>query len=101
MADLPTRPELFENARACIDEARSALSAARDWLRSDWQLLGTPLTKEAGQARVAILESIGEAKDLIDAMKRTAASMKRRSTALRARGRNARRPGCLVRRAAR
>jgi hypothetical protein len=72
MTELPTPREIFGHSLTSLDQARSALSDARDWLRSDWEPVGSSLPQEAAQARVAILTAIGEAKDLIDAMKRDA-----------------------------
>lgn len=70
--ELPTRTDLFVNALAALDSARSALSDARDWLRSNWEPVDTALPHEAARARAEMLAAIGEAKDVIDAMKRDA-----------------------------
>lgn len=68
MTELPTRSQIFVNCRAPLDAARAALSEARDWLRSDWEPIGAPLTTEAGEARMTVLKAIAEAKNLIDRM---------------------------------
>ena len=70
MTELPTPREIFGNSLTALEHAR--ISDARDWLRSDWEPVGTSLPQEAAQARAGILTAIGEAKDLIDAMKRDA-----------------------------
>lgn len=53
--ELPTRTDLFVNALAALDSARSALSDARDWLRSDWEPVDTALPHEAARARAEML----------------------------------------------
>jgi hypothetical protein len=70
MTELPTRAQIFANFLAPLDSARQSLSEARDWLRSDWQPAGSDLTDAATEARRSTLHAIGEAKNLIDDMKR-------------------------------
>ena len=55
-----------------LDASRAALSDAREWLVSDWTPVGAALTSEAGEARRALLAIIGNANNLIDAMKQDA-----------------------------
>lgn len=69
MTDLPTRTEIFANCLAPLDSARGSLSEVREWLRSDWQPLGAALSPEAGEARTTILQTLTDAKNLIDTMK--------------------------------
>jgi hypothetical protein len=42
------------------------MSEVRDWLRSDWEPLGTPLTPAQAAARDGVLRIVGQVKDLID-----------------------------------
>lgn len=66
---LPTWQGVFEASLADLDAARSALSNAASWLRSDWRPLGRPLPDEAGTARRDVLGQIGHLKDAIDEAK--------------------------------
>jgi hypothetical protein len=50
MSDLPTRATLFNDCLAPLGNARTSLSEVRDWLNSDWQPIGSPLTAEARQS---------------------------------------------------
>lgn len=45
------------------------MSAARDWLNSDWWPQGTPLTDDAADARTKALALIGTVKGQIDQIK--------------------------------
>jgi hypothetical protein len=74
MSQLPTRSEIFTNCDAALRDASSALSDARDWLKSDWTPDGVNLSAAAADARQSILLAIGEAKVLIEAMRRDAAA---------------------------
>jgi hypothetical protein len=58
------------NTIAALDKARSSLSEARDWLQSDWQPIGSPLSTAAGDARRTTLNTVASTKDDIDAAKR-------------------------------
>ncbi|MBV9143669.1 MAG: hypothetical protein JO115_22590 [Pseudonocardiales bacterium] len=64
--ELPTWQGMFTSALADLDAARSALSDAAGWLRSDWRPLGTPLPPVAGTARQDVLDQIGRLKGGID-----------------------------------
>ncbi len=59
MAELPTRTAMFKNTLAELDRGRSALSAAADWLRSDWTPSDAALTDEGVRARLAIMLATG------------------------------------------
>lgn len=63
---LPTRDEMIRNALASLQEARRALSNARDWLASDWRPLGSELTPAQADARTTTRRVIGVCKDEID-----------------------------------
>lgn len=39
---LPTQREMILNTIAALDDARSKLSTARDWMQSDWQPVDYP-----------------------------------------------------------
>lgn len=69
MTTLPTQAEMFRNALAGLDQARSSLSDASAWLRSDWVQPGTPLPATAADARTEMFELIGRAKGMIDEAK--------------------------------
>ena len=69
MTELPTRAGIFVNTREALNRADSALSDARDWLRSDWVPVGSELTPAAAAARTSILQAIAEAKGRIVAAK--------------------------------
>jgi hypothetical protein len=45
------------------------MSEVRDWLRSDWRPIGSPLTRSAADARSEVLRIAGEVKNLIDQAK--------------------------------
>lgn len=62
---LPTRTAMFENTLAELNNASLALSAAAEWLGSDWTPVDSALTHEAGQARMTIMCAINEAKAVI------------------------------------
>lgn len=66
MTRLPTQAEMFKNALDELDLARSGLSQAAAWLRSDWRPIGSPLPAEAADARTEVWQLIGKAKALID-----------------------------------
>lgn len=67
--ELPTWNGVVDNALDELNRSRVALGDARDWLASDWRPLGSPLPDGAGDARMAALELIGQAKGLIDQAK--------------------------------
>lgn len=69
MSKLPTRAEMFANAIDALNESRSKLGDARDWLNSDWTPDGSSLPDDAADARVNALRKIGKLKNEIDAMK--------------------------------
>ena len=68
MSELPTRTQIFEDCAAAHRNAESALTDARDWLRSDWTPTGTALTDEAAATRVSVLNAIGQTTNLIEGM---------------------------------
>jgi hypothetical protein len=69
---LPTREEIFAKALAELDTAYRALGDAQDWLRSDWQPVGSSLTSAQGEARGAIRDAIAAAKTAINQAKEAA-----------------------------
>ena len=68
-SNLPTWVEIENHALRHLDAARNEMSEVRDWLRSDWRPLGSPLTGTAAEARSEVLRIVGEVKDLIDQAK--------------------------------
>jgi hypothetical protein len=50
MAPLPTVDEMFANALRELDKARTAMSQARDWVKSDPRPLGAPRTQAQRRA---------------------------------------------------
>ncbi|MGY2025970.1 hypothetical protein [Nocardia gipuzkoensis] len=66
---LPAREEMFRAALRDLDNARNALSSSRDWLRSDWVPIGTPLPSAAAEARISVVQKIAQAKAIIDEAK--------------------------------
>jgi hypothetical protein len=66
MAKLPTREEMFEHADAELDRAYKALSAAADWLRSDWKPVGSSLTDVQARRRDRMFSQIEKAKAAIN-----------------------------------
>lgn len=72
MADLPTADRMIANAVQLIDDAYKTLGDAQDWLRSDWQPVGTPLTAEQATARRELQAGIGRAKTAINEAKNAA-----------------------------
>lgn len=73
MNSLPTRREIFLEATDELSGAYRALGDAADWLRSDWQPVGSSLTDVQGEARTAMFDAIGEAKAAINRAKDAAA----------------------------
>lgn len=67
--DLPTWAEIEVRALGELDLARNHMSEVRDWLRSDWQPLGSPLTDTQAAARTEVLRIAGQVKGLIDQAK--------------------------------
>lgn len=67
--ELPTWQGMFRSALVELDTARSALSDAAGWLRSDWRPLGTPLPDAAATARSEVLDRVGRLKGAIDQAK--------------------------------
>lgn len=65
---LPTASEMFQHAAECVHQAYASLGDAADWLRSDWQPLGSSLTDQQGDARSAVFDRIGEAKCQLNAI---------------------------------
>jgi hypothetical protein len=66
VTNLPTRDGMFFNANFELGVAYRALGDAVDWLRSDWQPVDTPLTKEQSKARSEMFDLIAEAKGLVN-----------------------------------
>ena len=66
---LPTWAEIENHALHHLDTARNEMSEVRDWLRSDWRPLGSPLPDGAADARREVLRIVGEVKGLIDQAK--------------------------------
>jgi hypothetical protein len=66
---LPTRAEIFIKALAELDTAYRVLGDAQDWLRSDWQPVGSSLTNEQGKARSAMQDAIAAAKNAVNQAK--------------------------------
>ncbi len=66
---LPTWGEIEDRALRHLNAARNEMSEARDWLRSDWRPLGSPLTAAQAAARREALRIVGEVKNLIDQAK--------------------------------
>jgi hypothetical protein len=69
LADLPTWNQILGHAQKELDRSRDGLSEAAAWLRSDWAP-GSPLPDEPGTAQSEARVRIGEAKALIDQVKR-------------------------------
>lgn len=67
--ELPTWNDIVASALGELDTARTGLSEAASWLRSDWRPLGSPLPDGAGDARIRAMDLIGQAKGLIDQAK--------------------------------
>lgn len=67
--DIKPWQDIKRNTATRLDAARSDLSHAGDWLRSDWQPLGASLPTWDGEARREAQRLIGEAKALIDQAK--------------------------------
>jgi hypothetical protein len=67
--NLPTWPDLVHRALMELDQARSSMSAARDWLNSDWWPPGTSLADAAADARTRVFTMIGTIKGQIDEIK--------------------------------
>jgi hypothetical protein len=67
--ELPTWGEIENHALRHLDAARNEMSEVRDWLRSDWRSLGSPLTRPEADARSEVLRIAGEVKNLIDQAK--------------------------------
>lgn len=74
---LPTREEMLAHALVSLEQAREALSDARDWLASDWRPVGSALTSEQAEARSTTRQVVGRCKGEID----TAADALRRALA--------------------
>jgi hypothetical protein len=67
---LPTAEQILTHAAAELDQARNALSEAGNWLRSDWQPLGSSLTDQQADRRTRMWRAIEAAKKAIDRAKR-------------------------------
>jgi hypothetical protein len=59
MAQLPTIEEMFSNARSCLTDA--AL-----WLKSDFRPVGAELTDAQAKAKLEVFRLIDQAKRAID-----------------------------------
>ena len=68
-SELPTWPEIEGHALRHLHAARNEMSEVRDWLRSDWRPLGSPLSNADATARSEVLRITGEVKNLIDQAK--------------------------------
>lgn len=66
MSGLPTRAQILRNALRDLERANLALSDARDWLNSDWQPIGSPLTDEQAEARTTTRRAIEKARREIE-----------------------------------
>jgi hypothetical protein len=66
---LPTREQIFTNTLTELDAAYRALGNAQDWLRSDWQPVGSSLTNAQGDARSAMQDAIAKAKAAVNKAK--------------------------------
>lgn len=69
---LPTAQQMIEHAVSEINAALYQLDDAADWLRSDWQPVGSPLNPWQTRARTEMRKAIAEAKATIEAGKRRA-----------------------------
>ena len=68
-SELPTWDEIESRALRHLGTARNEMSEVRDWLRSDWRPLGSPLPDGTADARSEVLRIAGEVKNLIDQAK--------------------------------
>lgn len=66
---LPTWSQIEVHALSHLDAARNEMSEVRDWLRSDWHPLGSPLPGGDAAARREALRIVSEVKRLIDEAK--------------------------------
>lgn len=69
MSTLPTRREIFLEAVDELSGAYRALGDAADWLRSDWQPVGSSLTTVQADARTEMFDAIAAAKAAINRAK--------------------------------
>lgn len=67
--ELPTWSEIESHALTHLDAARNEMSEVRDWLRSDWRPLGSPLTEAAARRRTEVLRIAAQVKNMIDQAK--------------------------------
>lgn len=67
--ELPTWPDLVQRALDALNQARSNMSAARDWLNSDWWPPESSLADAAADARATVFTLIGTIKGQIDEAK--------------------------------
>ena len=67
--DLPEWRELVHHVLKELESARNRLSAARDWLNSQWHPAGSPLRDTAADARTSVLKIIAITKGQIDEAK--------------------------------
>jgi hypothetical protein len=68
-SELPTWGEIESHALRHLDAARNEMSEVRDWLRSDWRPIGSPLPAADATARGEVLRIVAEVKNLIDQAK--------------------------------
>jgi hypothetical protein len=66
MSTLPTVNEMLGHALRELDKARNAMSAARDWVKSDTRPLGARRTPAQCRAVDEVLEAVGQVKARID-----------------------------------
>jgi hypothetical protein len=69
MSKLPTVDEMFGHALDELNKARTAMSEARDWVKSDTRPLGAGRTPMQRRATEQVLEAVGQVKALIDEAK--------------------------------
>lgn len=65
-SELPTWPEIERHALGELDEARNHVAEAGNWLRSDWQPPGSPLTSAQGRRRGEVMRIAAQMEGLID-----------------------------------
>lgn len=68
-SELPTWGEIEGRALRHLHAARNEMSEVRNWLRSDWRPLGSPLSDADAKARAEVLRIAAEVKRLIDQAK--------------------------------
>jgi hypothetical protein len=69
MSKLPTVDEMLGHALHQLNNARDAMSEARDWVKSDTRPLGARRTDVQVEAVDKVLDTVGQVKSLIDEAK--------------------------------